>query len=126
VFCSAVTRLGVGDLLDTALSAAANHAHRIPTGELNRLIRAAVDLRPRTEHGKQLKVYYATMPRVQPPTVLLFVNDPDMLHFSYQRYLENRIREAYPLEGTPLVMRARAAEGNPEPAGKRPRSPGGR
>ncbi|NLH99835.1 MAG: ribosome biogenesis GTPase Der [Chthonomonadales bacterium] len=110
VFCSAVTGMGVTDLLDTALSAAANHAHRIPTGELNRLIRAAVDARPRTQHGRQLKVYYATMPRVQPPTILLFVNDPDMLHFSYQRYLENRIRESYPLEGTPIVIRARTAE----------------
>lgn len=121
VFCSALTRLGVTDLLDTALGAAANHAHRIPTGELNRIIRAAVDEHPRTEHGKQLKVYYATMPRVQPPTVLLFVNDPDMLHFSYQRYLENRIREAYPLEGAPLVMRARMADSGPEPGARRGR-----
>ncbi len=115
VFCSAVTRLGVSDLLDTAMSAAANHAHRIPTGELNRIIRAAVDARPRTVHGRQLKIYYATMPRVQPPTVLLFVNHPDLLHFSYARYLENKLREAYPLEGTPLIIRARTAESGPEP-----------
>jgi GTP-binding protein len=116
VFCSALTGLGVSDLLDTAMSAAANHAHRIPTGELNRIVRAAIEARPRIVHGRQLKVYYATMPRVQPPTVLLFVNDPELLHFSYARYIENRIREAYPLEGTPLLIRARTAESGPDGA----------
>jgi GTP-binding protein len=110
VFCSAQYRFSVSEVIDTALSAAANHAHRIPTGELNRLLRDAVDYRPRTERGRQLKIYYATMPRVQPPTVLLFVNDPDLLHFSYLRYLENRLRMAYPLEGTPIVIRTRKAQ----------------
>lgn len=86
------------------------HAMRVPTGELNRIIRHAVEDHPRLEHGKQLKVYYATMPRVKPPTVLMFVNDPDMVHFSYLRYLENRIRAAYRYEGTPLILRARRAE----------------
>jgi GTP-binding protein len=62
------------------------------------------------ERGRQLKVYYSTMPRVQPPTVLLFVNDPDLLHFSYLRYLENQLRNTYPLEGTPIVIRARKAQ----------------
>jgi GTP-binding protein len=110
VFCSAQHHFSVSEVIDTALSAAENHAHRIPTGELNRLMRDAVDAYPRIERGKQLKIYYATMPRVQPPTVLLFVNDPDLLHFSYLRYLENRLRQSYPLEGTPILIRARKAQ----------------
>ncbi len=110
VFTSAAYGFSVSEVLDTALSAAANHAHRIPTGELNRLMRDATEAHPRIYRGKQLKVYYATMPRVQPPTVLLFVNDPELLHFSYQRYLENRLRETYPLEGTPIVFRTRKAQ----------------
>jgi GTP-binding protein len=110
VFTSAKHNFSVGAVLDTALSAAANHAHRIPTPELNRLLRDAVEKHPRIERGKQLKIYYATMPRVQPPTVLMFVNDPDLIHFSYLRYLENQLRATYPLEGTPLVIRARKAE----------------
>lgn len=110
VFTSAKHNFSVGAVLDTALSAAANHAHRIPTPELNRLLKAAVENHPRIERGKQLKIYYATMPRVQPPTVLMFVNDPDLMHFSYLRYLENQLRATYPLEGTPIVIRARKAE----------------
>lgn len=110
VFTAAAFKFSVSEVLDTALAAAQNHAHRIPTGELNRLMRDATESHPRMERGKQLKVYYTTMPRVQPPTVLLFVNDPEMLHFSYLRYLENRLRETYPLEGTPIVIRARKAQ----------------
>jgi GTP-binding protein len=110
VFSSAAYRFSVSEVLDTSLAAAANHAHRIPTGELNRLMRDAVEAHPRILRGKELKVYYATMPRVQPPTVLLFVNDPGLLHFSYLRYLENRLRETYRLEGTPIVIRTRKAE----------------
>lgn len=114
VFCSAQHDFSVSAVLDTALSVAANHAQRIPTGELNRLMRDAVEAHPRYERGKHLKIYYATMPRVQPPTVLLFVNDDEMMHFSYLRYLENRLRAVYPLEGTPIVMRARKAENTDE------------
>lgn len=109
VFASARTRLSVGDILDSGISAAANHSFRIPTGELNRLIRSFMDDRPQSIHGRALKLYYATMARVQPPTILLFVNDPELLHFSYLRYLENRLRGQYPLDGTPLVIRGRRA-----------------
>jgi len=119
VFCSATYGFGIAEMVDTALSAAANHAHRIPTGELNRLMRDAVEEHPRIERGRQLKIYYATMPRVQPPTVVLFVNDPDLLHFSYFRYLENQLRKTYPLEGTPIVIRARKAQ-SVEREGKEP------
>jgi GTP-binding protein len=110
VFVSAQERFGVRHSVETAITAAQNHAHRIPTGELNRLIRDATERRPLMDHGRTFKVYYATMPRVQPPTVVLFCNDADMLHFSYKRYLENQLRLTYPLEGTPLRIQARKAE----------------
>jgi GTPase len=109
-FCSAANRYAVGEVIDTTLTAAGNYSFRIPTGELNRLVRNAVESRPRMERGRQLKVYYSTMARVQPPTIILFVNDPELMHFSYLRYLENQIRKVYSLVGTPLVIRIRKAE----------------
>lgn len=111
VFTSALTGMGVPAVVDTALEAAEAHVHRIPTGVLNRLIHDAVDARPYSRKGKMLKVYYATMPSVKPPTVVLFVNDPDIVHFSYLRYLENQIRQQFPLEGTPIRMEVREATG---------------
>lgn len=106
-FCSALRRTGIGAFVDTCFSAAENHALRIPTGELNRVIRDAVDSHPLNDKGKTLRVKYATMARVKPPTIILFVNNPDMLHFSYRRYLENQIRKAFPFEGTPIKLIAR-------------------
>jgi len=111
VFASALTGMGVSAVVDTALEAAEAHAHRIPTGVLNRLIHDAVDARPYSRKGKMLKVYYATMPSVKPPTVVLFVNAPDIVHFSYLRYLENAIRQQFPLEGTPIRIEVREAKG---------------
>ncbi|HZT43975.1 MAG TPA: ribosome biogenesis GTPase Der [Chthonomonadaceae bacterium] len=110
VFVSAQERFSIREAVETAITAAQNHAHRIPTGELNRLIRDAVERRPLQSHGKTFKVYYATMPRVQPPTVVLFCNDAEMFHFSYRRYLENQLRATYPLEGTPIRIQARKTE----------------
>lgn len=111
VFASAKNRKGINEILDTAIQAAQNHAMRLSTGEINRIIHDAVDEHPLSQKGKQLKVYYATMPSVKPPTVIVFVNDPEMFHFSYQRYLENQIRKVYPFEGTPIRIFARKAEG---------------
>ena len=108
-FTSAITGKGVAAAVDAALDAAENHAMRIPTGELNRLLRDATDAHPYNEKGRALKIYYATMPTVKPPTIVLFVNDPDLMHFSYKRYLENRIRETYSFEGTPLRIDVRKA-----------------
>ncbi len=110
VFVSAQERFGVRLAIDTAITAAQNHAHRIPTGELNRIVRDATERRPLMDHGRSFKVYYSTMPRVKPPTILMFCNDANMLHFSYQRYLENQLREKYPLEGTPIRIEARKVE----------------
>lgn len=110
VFTSAVTGLGVGAAVDTAMEVAANHAMRIPTGELNRIIREAEDVHPYARKGRDLRIRYATMSDVKPPTIVLFVNDPDLMHFSYERYIENRIRKEYSYEGTPLRLIVRKAK----------------
>ncbi len=108
-FTSATTGKGVPAAVEAALDAAEAHSMRIPTGELNRLVRDAVDAHPYNEKGRSLKIKYATMPTVKPPTIVLFVNDPELMHFSYLRYLENRIRETYSFEGTPLRIQVRKA-----------------
>jgi GTP-binding protein len=86
---------------------------RVATAELNRLLQDAIVRHPPpSKTGKRLKFLYATQPEVSPPTFVVFVNDKDLVHFTYQRYLENRIREQYPFEGTPikLVFKSRARE----------------
>ncbi|MDO8585738.1 MAG: ribosome biogenesis GTPase Der [Armatimonadota bacterium] len=109
-FASALEGKGISEILDTAKDVAENCALRISTGELNRIIGDAVDARPRTEKGRAFKVKYATMVSVKPPTILLFVNDPDMFHFSYRRYLENQIRKTYSYEGSPIRIIAKTAD----------------
>ncbi len=109
-FCSALKRTGIGAFVETCLSSAENNAMRIPTGELNRLIRDAVDAHPLNDKGRTFKVRYVTMASVKPPTIILFVNDPDMMHFSYKRYIENQIRKTYSFEGTPIRIFARKAD----------------
>ena len=108
-YCSALKGTGIGAFLDTALEAADMHALRVPTGELNRIVRDAVDFRPHGEHGRTFKVKYVTMAAVKPPTIILFCNDPDLMHFSYKRYLENQIRKHYAFEGTPIRLIAKKA-----------------
>jgi len=104
VFTSAVTGKGVPAAVDTAIDVASNHAMRIPTGELNRIVQEATEFHPYARKGKDLRVRYATMTDVKPPTIVLFVNDPDLAHFSYIRYLENQIRRDYAYEGTPIKL----------------------
>lgn len=112
VFVSALLAENIDDLLDTVNDVAEAHARRVSTGELNRVIQEAVDANPRSEKGRPLRVYYATMSQVKPPTVVLFVNDPELMHFSYERYLLNKLRAAFGYEGTPirLVVRRRTKE----------------
>jgi GTP-binding protein len=110
VFTSAKTGMGVADAIDAAIDAANNHAMRIPTAELNRILMDATANRPYSRKGKDLRIRYATMVRVKPPTIALFVNDPELLHFSYLRYLENQIRQHYSYEGTPIVFLVRPAK----------------
>ncbi|HOM81006.1 MAG: ribosome biogenesis GTPase Der [Armatimonadetes bacterium] len=112
VFVSALMGENIDDLLDTVNDVAESHARRVPTGELNRVIQDAVDANPRTEKGRTLRIYYATMSEVSPPTIILFVNDPELMHFSYERYLINRLRQVFGYEGTPirLITRRRTKE----------------
>jgi GTP-binding protein len=78
------------------------------------VVRDAVESHPHTEKGRQLKIRYATMAAVKPPTIILFVNDPELMHFSYKRYLENQIRKVYPFEGTPIRLFARRGDDKDE------------
>ena len=109
VFTSATTGMGVAAAVDTAVDAASNHALRIATGELNRIVIDAVESHPYARKGRDLRIRYATMTQVKPPTVVLFVNDPELAHFSYLRYLENQIRKQYSYEGTPIRLLLRRA-----------------
>jgi len=105
LFISALTRQRVDQALDMALRVYQQGFARIPTGELNRIVQNAVARHsPPSKWGKRLRIYYATQPRVSPPTFLFFVNDERLVHFSYRRYLENQIRSRYPFEGTPLRL----------------------
>lgn len=111
LFISAKTGQRVGQVLDTALRVRDERLVRLSTAELNDIVRSAVARQaPPTKAGKALKFYYATQPSVDPPTFVFFVNDKELVHFSYVRYLENQIRERYPFTGTPLRMLFRGRE----------------
>lgn len=103
---------GLGELLETCADVANNHALRISTPELNRVVHEAVDRRPYTSGGRDLKVYYAAQVSVKPPALVLFVNDPEIAHETYVRYLENQLRAAFGFQGTPLrlMLRKRGRE----------------
>ncbi len=108
VFVSAKTRRRVGSAMDAALRVRESRRQRVPTGELNELLRDAVARHaPPTKRGKRLRFFYATQPDIEPPTFVFFVNDAEMVHFSYQRYLENLIRDHWNFEGTPIRMHFR-------------------
>ncbi len=113
VFASALTGQRVERILREALRVAEERYRRVPTGELNRLIMDAVRAHPPSHVRNRLpKIFYATQVGVAPPTFVIFVNDPEIVHFSYKRYLENRIRETYGFLGTPirLILRQRESE----------------
>lgn len=108
VFLSALTKKRIHTLIPMIDLASENHARRIETSVLNDVIMDAVAMNPTpTDHGKRLKIYYTTQVAVSPPTFVVFVNDPELMHFSYQRFLENRIRDAFGFEGTPIKIYAR-------------------
>ncbi|SFL98217.1 ribosome biogenesis GTPase Der [Salibacterium qingdaonense] len=108
LFLSAVTKQRMQHLLPMVKEAADNHNLRVPTNVLNDVIVDAVIMNPTPTDGvRRLRINYATQVAVGPPTIVLFVNDPDLLHFSYHRYLENRLREAFHFEGTPIKIIAR-------------------
>ncbi|HLR08144.1 MAG TPA: ribosome biogenesis GTPase Der [Bacillota bacterium] len=108
VFLSAKTKKRLHTLIPAIELASENHAKRIPTNILNDVIMDALAMNPNpTVKGKKLKVLYATQVAVKPPSIVVFVNDPELMHFSYQRFLENKIREAFGFVGTPIKILAR-------------------
>lgn len=103
VFISAKTGQRVDDLFGKVNHAVEQNKKRISTGLLNDVINEAIAMvQPPSDKGKRLKIYYATQASVKPPTFVLFVNNAELAHYSYVRYLENKIRTAFGFEGTPL------------------------
>ena len=99
-------------MLDLALDIQRERRKRVPTAALNNIVRQAVAAHRVSVHGRPLKVYYATQAETAPPTFVFFVNDPTLIHFSYRRYLENQLRQAFGFSGTAirLVFRGRSEE----------------
>jgi GTP-binding protein len=110
VMTSAITGSGVGEVLPVALEVVGQRHVRIATNELNRLLREAfLEHPPPSYKGKRLALKYATQASSDTPTIVLFVNDVNLMHFGYRRYLENRIRKRYGFAGNPIRIVLRAA-----------------
>ncbi len=111
LFISALTGSRVNRVIPTALEVMQARYQRIPNGPLNDMFQKAfLKHAPPSKFGRKLRLYYATQAGVAPPTFILFVNDPQLMHFSYQRYLENAIRDVYPFPGTPIRLVLRSYE----------------
>ncbi|MCL5981684.1 MAG: ribosome biogenesis GTPase Der [Firmicutes bacterium] len=105
LFISALTGQRVQRVFVLADYVAEQHALRISTAKLNELLADAMAVTPPpSKKGRQLKIFYMTQIKVKPPTFVVFVNDPELVHFSYLRFLENKLRETYGFEGTPLRL----------------------
>ena len=103
MFISAKTGQRLPKLFDMIDMVIENHTMRIETGVVNEIMAEAVAMQqPPSDKGKRLRLYYITQVSVKPPTFVIFVNDKELIHFSYTRYIENRIREAFGFRGTPL------------------------
>jgi GTP-binding protein len=108
LFISAKTGQRVDQVLPLALRVQEERLARITTSMLNKVLRDAQDIHPAPAHaGRQLKIYYGSQVRTDPPTFVLHVNEPKLFHFSYERYLENKFREAYDFVGTPIKIVAK-------------------
>ncbi len=105
LFVSALTGQRVGKIMDLANEVYDQSCRRITTGTLNDILNEAVmAVEPPSDKGRRLKLYYATQASIQPPTFIVFVNDSNLVHFSYERYLENYFRKSFGLEGTPVRL----------------------
>ena len=112
-FISAVTGQRLFKLYELIDAVYENHAMRIATGVINEILTEAVALQqPPSDKGKRLRLYYMTQVAVKPPTFVIFVNDKELMHFSYTRYIENQIREAFGFRGTPLKFIIRERKDN--------------
>ena len=108
VFISAKTGLRIDKLFDLIVETSAQNKVRISTGRLNEVLAYATQrVQPPSDKGRRLKIYYMTQASTQPPTFVAFVNRADLFHFSYQRYIENQIRETFGLDKTPIVLKVR-------------------
>ncbi|MCI7260096.1 MAG: ribosome biogenesis GTPase Der [Selenomonadales bacterium] len=113
LYASALTGQRVARVTELVKYVAEQQSMRIKTSVLNELIRDAVSINPPPMHrGRRLKILFMTQADIKPPKFIIFVNDPDLMHFSYLRFIENRLREMYGFEGTPirLIVRARDEE----------------
>lgn len=113
LFVSAMTGQRVNTILDMVSQVYAQYTKRVPTGVLNDVLAdAQASLQPPATNGRRLKIYYGTQQHMAPPTFILFVNDEELMHFAYQRYLENFLRKTFDFTGTPirLVLRAKQKE----------------
>ena len=103
VFVSAVTNQRIAKILETVVYVSSEQNKRVSTSVLNQVIAEAVMLnQPPSDKGRRLKIYYGTQTGVKPPTFTLFINDKELTHFSYTRYIENRMRENFGYEGTSI------------------------
>jgi GTP-binding protein len=108
IFAAAKNRYHVNQILDQALKIWETRQQRVQTSQLNDVIRQAVQRHhPPVVQGRPMRIYYVTQAEVSPPTFIFFVNDPALLHFSYQRYLENQLRHAFGFDGTALRLEFR-------------------
>ena len=114
-FVSALTKQRLSRLTELIKFTADQHAMRIATSVLNQVVEDAVAINPPPSlNGKRLKIFYATQAGVKPPTFIFFVNEPEAMHFSYLRFLENRLRESFGFEGTPLKLVVRSKKNEDE------------
>jgi GTP-binding protein len=103
IFISALTGKRVDQVLPLVLRVQEERLVRLTTSQINKIIQRAQDMHPApSKTGKALRIYYGTQVRSDPPTFLLYVNDPALAHFTYLRYLENQFRKDYPFIGTPI------------------------
>jgi GTP-binding protein len=108
LYISAKTGQRVDQVLPMALQVQEERLARLSTSKINAILQKAMDLQSPPAHaGMQLKIYYGTQVRSDPPTFVLFVNNPKLMHFSYMRFLENQIRLEYGFLGTPIKLAAK-------------------
>ena len=111
VFVSAKLGQRVHQVLESALAVVAERHRRVPTAALNKMLKDAVAAHPPpSKPGKWLKFFYATQADVSPPTFVIFMNHPEQVHFSYRRYIENKLRETFGFNGTAIRISFRARE----------------
>ncbi len=111
IFVSALTGQRINKILDIVNNVSNQHSLRVQTGVLNDIINEAVLMnQPSISGGRRLNIYYGTQVSIKPPTFVIFVNNPELMHFSYERYLENQIRKSFGFEGTPIRIIIRGKE----------------